>query len=297
MKNSSRANVFTGYKALVFGCPHAMPNEHPDDFDRFIAIGKMGLDFRTDAVICTGDLADYPSARSWNTPKRSENQRVFLDRKAGIDAAKAIMHAQKVQNEKNRRARHKERDWTPPYLLAMGNHDIGEDEIVSQDPRLEGLLGSHHIVNAWEEMGWNVWDYKSQVYDLEFPEIKGTWFGHFYPSGTMGKACSIKNVLSKSHNSIVFSHTGIWGYDQQSRGRQAIQALNIGVFQPNWRLKPHEWSGAAILSEMQNGEFMVHQFSYDWILREYGEAGYAKKLRTQAAQASQDREDASHAYA
>lgn len=75
-----------------------------------------------------------------------------------------------------------------------------------------------------------------------------------------------------------------------------IQAVNIGTFQPPSRLKPKEWNGAVILSDMQDDQFQVHQFSYDWIMETYGEGGYAQELRTRRAKAAQDREDAQVAF-
>ncbi len=75
-------------------------------------------------------------------------------------------------------------------------------------------------------------------------------------------------------------------------GGSFIQAVNIGTFQPPSRLKPKEWNGAVILYDMHDGQLQAHQFSYDWILETYGEAGNAQELHQRRAQAVQDRDDA-----
>ncbi len=253
----------------------------------------MGLDFRVGAVVCTGDLTDYPGARSWNSPKRQERKRILKDRNAGLEAAKAIMSPWRQQLNKHRRQGHLERAWMPDWLLAGGNHDESEDDLVEQDPKLEGLVGSRFLYDPLREMGWNVWSYKRQILDLEYPEIFGTLYGHFYPSGSMGKATTLRSVLNKTHTSFVYSHTHDFGLDLQRTARCGfIQAVNIGTFQPPSRLRPGNWNGAVILSEMGAGQFQIHQFSYDWILETYGEGSYAQELRVARSQAARDREDA-----
>ena len=294
---SNRSQLLSGDTALVFGCGHCRPDETHSDFDRFYAIGKMALDYRVDAVLCTGDLTDYPGARSWNSPKRQERKRVLKDRQAGIEAAKAVMSAYRQQKRKHQRQGHPERVWEPFWGIAAGNHDDSEDELVEQDPKLEGIVGSEILYEAWRELGWSVHSFKRQLLDLEYPEFKGAFYGHYYPSGPMGRATAISSVLNKAHGSLIFSHTHKLGFDmQRTIGGRFIQAVNIGTLQPPERLKPGEWNGAVLLSEMDRGQFQVHQISYDAILREYGEGDYAQRLRTARAQAVRDRRDAAEAF-
>ena len=106
----------------------------------------------------------------------------------------------------------------------------------------------------------------------------------------MNALCS---VLNEAHRSFVYLHTHYFGLDMKREiGGSFIQAVNIGTFQPPSCLKPKEWNGAVILSDMHDGQLQVHQFSYDWILETYGEAGNAQELHQRRAQAAQDRDDA-----
>ncbi|MFX0543179.1 hypothetical protein ACEWPM_015805 [Roseovarius sp. S4756] len=51
-----------------------------------------------------------------------------------------------------------------------------------------------------------------------------------------------------------------------------------------------------ILSDMKDGDFQVHRFSYDWIMETYGRGDYAKQLRTARANAAQDKQIADYAF-
>ena len=292
-----RSALLSGNTALFAGCLHARPDERLEDWDRFSALGRMALDFRVGSVVLTGDIADNPAAMDWNSPKRQECKRVLADRQAGIDATAAIMSAHKEQASKHKRQGHPERIWSPNWLIAAGNHDDKEDDIVQKDPKLEGLIGSNFLYEAWRKQGWKVWSYKRQMLNLEYPEIHGTFYGHYYPTGQMRNAAPVRTVLSQTHDSFIFSHTHDFGTAMHRGIRGCFsQAVNIGTYQPNNRLRPKNWSGAVILSEMKDGEFQIHQFSYDWIMRSYGEGGYAQELRTARAQEHRLRRTADEAF-
>lgn len=294
---ADRSSLLTGNTALVFGCPHARPDESQSDFDRFFALGEMALDFKVGAVVCTGDLADYPAARSWNSVKRQEGKRILADRMAGIEAWKALMSAYNRQKKSHAKARHKERTWEPRWLLPLGNHDVSEDDVVANDPKLEGLIGSQFLIRALEDLGVEVWPFLPQIYRKEYPDLHGTLVGHYYPSGNMGKALAPKSVLNTTHESFIGSHSHTGGLDSQQTARgNWIHHLNVETFQPPNRLKSGERNGVFLLSEMHDGDFQVHRFSYDWVLRTYGRSDYAQQLRAARAHAHQDREDADMAF-
>lgn len=289
----NRSGLLSGNTTLFAGCIHARPDERPEEWDRHRALGKMALDFRVSAVRLTGDITDYPGGRSWNSAKRQEGKRLLKDRQAGIDAMKEIMSPWRTHVNKHRRQGHIERAHMIDWAIAGGNHDDTEDDIAAQDPKMEGLIGSKFLYDAWREMGVDVWEYKRQILDLEYPEIHGTYYGHFLPSGAMGKATALRSVLNKAHASFVYTHTHEFGLDmKRDISGRFLQALNAGTFQPPSRLKPGNWNGAVILSDMHDGQFQVHQFNYDWIMETYGEAGYAQELRGRREKAERDKQDA-----
>lgn len=291
-----------GLSILVFGCSHARDNESFDDFDRFSAIGKMAHDFKVDAVVNTGDTSDYPSLRAWRGSKLAggsggtksmENGRVLKDRMAGLEARKMIMAEYRRQLAQHKRNGHPERIWQPRWIEPLGNHDESEDLAVEKNPDLEGLLGSQFTIDPAREMGWEITRHKKQISGLQYPQVGGVFFGHFYPSGSMGRAIAVKTVLNETCKSFVFSHSHKMGYaHKRILGGENIHALNIGCYQPPHRLRAGEWSGAFILSNVRGGDFTFNQFSYDWILRNYGTGGYAQELRAQAAVEARELEDA-----
>ena len=296
-KRRDRSSILSGNTALVFGCPHARSDESHSDFDRFYALGEMALDFRVGTVACTGDLTDYPGGRTWNSAKRQEGKRILADRKAGIQAMKAVMAAYNREKRKHVRAGHRERIWDPRWAIALGNHDETEDQIVADDPKLEGLLGSQFLIEELEGLGCEVLPFWKQIHRKEYLDLHGALVGHYYPSGNMGKALAVRSVLNTTHCSFIGSHSHTGGIDSQQTALGTwIHHLNVETFQPPHRLRSGERNGVFLLSEMEAGDFQVHRFSYDWVMRTYGQGDYAQQLRTRRAQEAQDREDTQLAF-
>jgi hypothetical protein len=159
------------------------------------------------------------------------------------------------------------------------------------------LIGSEFLISELKEIFDEVYSYNDQIYNLKFPQFQGTFYGHFYPSGSMMRATPLRQVLSKTHGSFISSHNHTGGIDSQRKiDGTWMHHVNVGTFQPPHRLKPGEKSGVYILNDMKNGDFMPQFYSYDWVMENYGDGDYAQRLRTARANEQKDRQSAQMAF-
>ncbi len=116
---------------------HGVDTEHIDWCAQAI------LEYRPDVVVMIGDHWDMPSLSSHAPPgsESSENTRYFTDVNAGNEAfARLCKPMQKVM------AREKGRwKWKPRCVFTFGNHEHRITRAISNEPRLTGAYGLHHL--------------------------------------------------------------------------------------------------------------------------------------------------------
>jgi hypothetical protein len=288
MDLSKMGQVKFGLSVLVIPDPHGRPNEHAKDWDRFTAAGKLALDLKPDIILCPGDLGDFDGLNSYKprAAQAFDGKSLRRDGQAFREALRAIRRPVVAENEKHRRARHREREYNPQWLMLEGNHE----ERWRRIPETE-LLGHDYLAVVAEEEGW-IWHPF-----LKAVEIGGVLFSHYFESGVNRKAATVNTVLNKTHRSVVYGHSHSFGYDQRPvLGRRPLSALCAGCFKPPHRTGAHEWSGLTLLTDVRDGGFNIQQMPYDHVLEKYGEGDYAQQLRATRINEAKDRQNADLAF-
>lgn len=288
MDLSKIGRVSFGLSILVIPDAHSRPGEKAADWDRLTAAGNLAQDVKPDIVLCLGDLTDMDGLNPYKprAAQAFDGKALRRDGQAYREALRTIRRPVISANKKHQRARHRDREYNPHWLMLEGNHE----ERWRRIPETE-LLGHDYLAVVAEEEGW-IWHPF-----LKAVEIGGVLFSHYFESGVNRKAATVGTVLNKTHHSVVYGHTHSFGYDQRPvLGRRPLSALCAGCYKPPHRTGTHEWSGLTLLTDVQDGGFSIQQIPYDHVMEKYGEGDYAKELRAARANAAKDRQTVNLAF-
>ena len=176
---------------LVIGDSHS----HPDDPNyRFEWLGAMVADRKPDVLIDIGDSADMPSLFGYEYGAKGpmfEGHRYWRDIDAYIDAQERLFSAMGK--------------WRPARMVkTRGNHEQRIERILLAEPRFEGIIGIHNLME--ESFGWEVYDFKEHV------EVDGILYTHAFhtPRGgaTIGGVMPTRMAIQK----IPGSHCRVQGH-------------------------------------------------------------------------------------
>lgn len=242
-------------KHLIIPDPHA--HYQYDNF-RFDILGQFILDERPDVIICIGDMADMPSLSSYDKGKKSfEGRRLKADIAATIDAQERLFGPVRKYNA--RRAKNKEKQYKPRWVMCMGNHEDRLNRAANDSSELDGLISTDLL--RYQDFGWEVHDF------LEPVIIDGIAYAHYFTSGVMARPISGENIgktlCGKQHMSSVQGHSHVFDHSERARiDGQKVFGLSCGCFThpdyiENWnRSTVHMWwRGIVILDEVDGAGY------------------------------------------
>ena len=232
---------------------------HPTAHLRWI--GKAIAEYEPDVVIHLGDHWDMPSASTWSAPgsKAKEGARLFDDIKAGNDAM-YLLEASIGKFKPKRK------------VILRGNHEHRLDRVVENDPKLEGVVGTHLFNDV--EVGWEVVPYCNG--SPKAINIDGVVYAHYFANPNTGKpiAGTIQNRLSKIGASFVQGHQqGLLQGNQQYATGQIRHGIVAGSAylhdEPYKGMANAHWRGVVVLNEVDDGQFCEMPLTLDYLCRKY----------------------------
>ena len=226
------------------------------------------VEYKPDVVVIGGDWWDFPSLNS-HEEKGSvtmENSRYQADLDAGNEAF-AIFCAP-MEAEQARLRKNKDRQWNPRKVFLGGNHEDRADRVARNDPKWQGVIGSHNCETR---------DFERHPF-LEIVEIDGIAYSHYFSNTHSGRPIggNIYNRLNKIGRSFVCGHEqGMLYGMQQYPGAIRRHGLVAGSFYqhcegyrgPQGR---DEWRGIVVLNEVQDGDYSVMPLTIDYLRRKFG---------------------------
>lgn len=226
------------------------------------------VEYKPDVIVHGGDHWDFPSLNGWNAAgsKELENTRYQEDLEAGNEAFRRLVAP--MEKERARLARNKDRQWNPRKVFIGGNHEDRADRVARNEPKWEGVIGSHNCQTLdWERHPF-----------LEIVDIDGISYSHYFSAQHSGRPLggSVENRLSRIGRSFVCGHEQglLYGMKQFPGGlrRQGIVAGSYYLHDENYRgLQCNgEWRGLIILNEVVNGTYDVMPISLDYLRRKFG---------------------------
>lgn len=237
--------------------------------DHILAAGRYITDKQPDIVVHLGDHWDMPSLTSYDKKgsRNFEGRRYLKDIAAGNEAMELLLSPLKEYNAK--RKAQKMKQYKPRLVFLMGNHEARIDKAINDDPKLEGVIGYHHLALK----GWEVSIYQ------EIVDIEGILFSHNFVNpysllkGTLSG--TIDNKLQKIGGSFVMGHQQIlqFGTRHLSSGQQMI-GIVAGAFYQHHEdyMGPqgnHHWRGCFTLHDTKDGYGDPMFLSLDYIRRRY----------------------------
>ena len=232
---------------------------HPTAHLRWI--GKAIAEYEPHVVIHLGDHWDMPSASTWSAPgsKAKEGARLFDDIKAGNDAM-YLLEASIGKFKPKRK------------VILRGNHEHRLDRVVENDPKLEGVVGTHLFNDV--ELGWEVVPYFNG--SPKAINIDGVVYAHYFANPNTGKpiAGTIQNRLSKIGASFVQGHQqGLLQGNQQYATGQIRHGIVAGSAylhdEPYKGMANAHWRGVVVLNEVDDGQFCEMPLTLDYLCRKY----------------------------
>lgn len=245
-------------KHLIIPDGHA----HPDyDNERFYRLGKLILAERPDVVICIGDLADMPSLSSYDKgTKGFEGRRYKKDLEAVWDAQEQLFHA--VNKYNKMRAKNRKAQYSPRWVMTLGNHEDRINRAVNQDSALDGWVGMENL--KYEEFGWEVNPFLKPVIIDEIA------YAHYFVSGVASRPISGENIgkslIAKNMMSSVAGHSHVFDHSERTRiDGTKLFGLSCGCYShedqiEGWNFATERmwWRGVVILDDVDGQGYYDH---------------------------------------
>ena len=225
---------------------------YKNDNSRADLIGRLIVDLRPDVVVNMGDMFDMPSLSSYDRGKKGFQGRTYrADVDAGLEFDERLWAP--IKKAKKRR---------PHSVYLIGNHDERIARAIEYQPELEGMISYKDL-----ELHKNydvVVDYEGRTPGSI--EIDGIQYGHYFPSGIMGRPISgdvrpAHSLLLKRHVSTTQAHTHTLDWATQTKGDGTkIMGLFAGCFldyEPDYAGSTSDmwWRGVVIKHEVENGVY------------------------------------------
>lgn len=159
---------------FVIGDTQCKPNQ---DLSYLKSIGNYIVAKQPEVIIHLGDHWDMESLSSYEKrgSKYFEGKRYVADIKAGNEGMRYLLEPIKAYNQQKKK--NKEKQYKPRLVYVRGNHEHRCHRAVSEDPKLEGLIGYHDM----DLKDWEVYDF------LEMVEINGVHYSHYFYNPMSGK--------------------------------------------------------------------------------------------------------------
>lgn len=239
-----------------------VPTEHLDWAAQAI------VEYKPDVVVHLGDHWDFPSLNSHSPPGSIELEggRYQDDLDAGNEAFAQLFTP--MDQEIARLKRNKKTQWNPRKVYIRGNHDSRADRVATNDPKWDGIIGSHNCETR---------DFEVHKF-LEIVEIDGISYSHYFANVHSGRPIggSIENRLNTIGRSFVQGHEQGLRYARKPYpGKLARHGLVAGSFyRHNEKYRgpqgEDEWRGIVVLNEVHEGQYDVLPLSMSYLQRRFG---------------------------
>ena len=234
-------------KIVAIGDMHA----HPDyDNKRFEVIGEFAAEELAHVddgyVVQIGDWADCVAFNTHGSRIEMEGARWLEDIECTKDSIEKFM-----------RPFYRRKRKMPKRVMCKGNHEVRVDRYVSENPHLEGVIGSHQL--GFEDYGFKVQPFNRAI------DIGGFKFVHHLlgQSPRPIKVNSPSNGFIKRGCSYVVGHTHIAGHFQHNFEDRTIHGIDLGCtihkdmgHQENWSCQTaHKYDrGIWVFDNVQDGD-------------------------------------------
>lgn len=226
------------------------------------------VDYMPDVIVVIGDWWDFASlnGHAEKGSKELEGTRYKDDLDVGNDAFRRLVAP--MEKERTRRKVGHRTAWNPRKIFCLGNHENRADRIAQNDPKWQGIIGSHQCETLdFERYGF-----------LEIVEVDGIAYSHYFANthGSRPIGGNIDNRLNKIGRSFSAGHEqGILYGLRPFPGNITRQGLVCGSFyQHNMNYRGpqgrNEWRGIIIKNECENGCYDIMPLSLRYLQKKYG---------------------------
>lgn len=226
------------------------------------------VDYKPDVIVHLGDHWDFPSLNR-HEEKGSlelENSRYQEDVNSGNEAFRRIcapMEAERARLKKGRK-----KAWNPRKVFLEGNHEKRADRVAENDPKWQGVIGSHNC----ETLDWERHPF------LEVVTIDGIRYSHFFSNVNSSKGIggSIDNRLNKIGESFAQGHEQGFLYGNRTFPTGKVKhGLVCGSFYQHdegykGRQGNGHWRGIVVLNEVNDGSYDIMPLSMEYLRRKFG---------------------------
>jgi hypothetical protein len=226
------------------------------------------LDYKPDVIVHLGDHWDFPSLNTHSEKGSAELEgtRYQDDLDAGNEAWERLCKPMEAEQARLRSG-HRKR-WEPRKVAIRGNHEHRADRVAKNDPRWEGVIGSHNC----QTRDWEV------VPFLEIIDIDGVAYSHYFANTHSGRPIggTIPSRLAKIGRSFVCGHEqGMLYGMQQYPGSIRRHGLVAGSFYQHCESYRgaqgrDEWRGIVVLNEVEDGDYCVMPLTLAYLRKKYG---------------------------
>ena len=225
------------------------------------------VDYRPDEVIIGGDWWDFPSLNSHSEKGSAEleNTRYQEELDAGNEAFE--MFCKPIDAEQKRIARRKQKRWNLGKRFLRGNHEDRADRVARNDPKWQGVIGSHNCQTR---------DFT--VYPcVENLDVDGIAYGHFFQSTNSYSAIggSIQSMLSRIGRTFCMGHVQGFAYGAVPYpGNLRRHGLVAGSFYQHCEgyrgpQGKDEWRGIVVMNEVRNGDYCIMPLTLEYLMGKY----------------------------
>ena len=165
--------------------------------------------------------------------------------------------------------KNKQKLWRPQLHFLFGNHEHRITKVISNDPKLDGLL----TPDALKTPGF------TRHHFLKIVTIDGIRYCHYFPNPYTGKPIggTIPNRLNHIGGSFVQGHQQGFLYGTKQYPDHVAHGLVCGRFYSHHEsyrpqdVQQSEWNGIIVLNDVRNhGDYDLMPLSYTYLRSKYG---------------------------
>ena len=181
--------------------------------------GEAILEYKPDVVVVIGDFWDLPSLSNYDLPgsKETIGRNILADIEVGNEAF--IKLTQPMFDRMEQIYKNKQKLWRPQLHFLFGNHEHRITKVISNDPKLDGLL----TPDALKTPGF------TRHHFLKIVTIDGIRYCHYFPNPYTGKPIggTIPNRLNHIGGSFVQGHQQGFLYGTKQYPGCIVEALKV----------------------------------------------------------------------
>lgn len=261
-------------KMLWVSDGHACWTESLEEAERFSWLGFFIAKEKPDIIVLGGDFWDNPSlnghrgstllpAAGKELPKQAAKHCIIRDWEAGREAITRILSPYRNDNERHKKAGHRERIYEPSIYYPWGNHEDFWDRGSAKHPALGQISSSEPAREFLSGLGVQC------VPSREKLIVGGIAFQHQFPD-KRGNPIPLNSLLSTQLMSSVSGHTHGYGEREQTRADGRVQRATVaGCWKSPQRLNHGDRAGLLVMENVIEGECHQRFIPQSVVAREY----------------------------